>query len=216
MRAPFRPPALPRYRRAFLLVAIPLALIIGLVTLLPRVPSGFRRAGSGLTEAGSTRYAIVVDAGSTGSRVHVFKFSVLEGGVLDLDFDKFEQLKPGLSSHADDPAAAAASLAPLLDLARETVPADHHASTRVMVGATAGLRLLPDGKADVILGEVRAFLKRYPFAHPRDTDVSILSGASEGAYAWLTLNYLLGHLGQPELRTIAAIDLGTAADGWMG
>ena len=30
--------------------------------------------------------------------------------------------------------------------------------THVMVGATAGLRLLPDGKADVILDEVRAAL----------------------------------------------------------
>lgn len=32
-----------------------------------------------------------------------------------------------------------------------------------MVGATAGLRLLPDGKADVILQEVRDWLRKHPF-----------------------------------------------------
>lgn len=32
-----------------------------------------------------------------------------------------------------------------------------------MVGATAGLRLLPDGKADIILQEVRDWLRKRPF-----------------------------------------------------
>ncbi len=34
------------------------------------------------------------------------------------------------------------------------------------------------------------------------------AGADEGAFAWLTLNYLLGHLGEAEEKTVAAIDLG--------
>ena len=34
------------------------------------------------------------------------------------------------------------------------------------------------------------------------------AGAEEGAFAWLTLNYLLGFLGKSEDDTIAAIDLG--------
>ena len=35
--------------------------------------------------------------------------------------------------------------------------------TSIMVGATAGLRLLPDGKADIILQEVRDWLRKRPF-----------------------------------------------------
>lgn len=38
--------------------------------------------------------------------------------------------------------------------------------------------------------------------------VGIMDGASEGAYAWLTLNYLLGKLDQGPQATVAAIDLG--------
>lgn len=71
----------------------------------------------------ATKYAIVFDAGSTGSRIHVFKFEQ-DGGQLKLISDTFEQLKPGLSSYADDPAQAAASLQPLLETALKTVPAE--------------------------------------------------------------------------------------------
>ena len=153
------------------------------------------------------RYSVVIDAGSTGSRVHIFKFLTTSAGALDLQFDKFEQLKPGLSAHAADPQAAAASLKPLLALAQEVIPAALHASTRVSVGATAGLRLLPGDSAEQILQAVRALLKTYPF-QSSDADVKILTGADEGAFAWLTLNYLLGHLGEHEDKTVAAIDLG--------
>ena len=46
-------------------------------------------------------YAIVFDAGSTGSRIHVYKFT-RKNGHLELLFELFEQIKPGLSSFADD------------------------------------------------------------------------------------------------------------------
>jgi apyrase len=77
----------------------------------------------GSHESGGARFAVVFDAGSTGSRVHVFKFEV-ENGSLQLVSDTFEQLKPGLSAYPDDPEAAAASLKPLLDVAMKTVPGD--------------------------------------------------------------------------------------------
>ena len=34
-----------------------------------------------------------------------------------------------------------------------------------------------------------------------------MTGTDEGGFAWLTLNYLLGHLGQSNSNTVAAIDL---------
>ena len=66
-------------------------------------------------------YAVVFDAGSTGSRVHVVHFKESQG-VLELQNDALQHLKPGLSSYADDPEKAAQSLAPLLDFVLKTVP----------------------------------------------------------------------------------------------
>ncbi|KAI8110376.1 hypothetical protein M9435_002051 [Picochlorum sp. BPE23] len=168
----------------------------------PSVPTQVRNKDT----SEDSSYAVVIDAGSTGSRVHVFKFLHVRGE-LELNFDEFEQLKPGLSSYADNPEDAAKSLQPLLEKALATVPKSKQTSTPIMVGATAGLRLLPDGKADVILDHVTQYLKEYPFKFD-ENDVQILSGQNEGAFAWLTLNYLLGNLGRPYDETVAAIDLG--------
>lgn len=68
------------------------------------------------------KYAIVFDAGSTGSRVHVFRFDAGGAGELALVDDTFEQLKPGLSSFAKEPEKGAESLKPLLAIAMKTVP----------------------------------------------------------------------------------------------
>lgn len=94
------------------------------------------------SQTAGTRYAIVFDAGSTGSRIHVFKFNV-DKSDLTLISDTFEQLKPGLSSYADDPQKAAESLKPLLDTAMKTVPKNMQSQTTLSLKATAGLRLLP-------------------------------------------------------------------------
>ncbi|EFJ53213.1 hypothetical protein VOLCADRAFT_78871 [Volvox carteri f. nagariensis] len=153
-----------------------------------------------------TKYAIVFDAGSTGSRIHVFKFEQ-QDGQLKLISDTFEQLKPGLSSYADDPAKAAASLQPLLDTALKTVPAGVQGSTPISLKATAGLRLLPGDKAERILQAVEDLLKKQPFKLAPG-GVSIMDGKDEGAFAWLTLNYLLGRLSGTVSTTVAAIDMG--------
>lgn len=41
---------------------------------------------------------------------------------------------------------------------------------------------------------MREELRGYPFVFGEES-VSILGGADEGAFQWLTLNYLLGNLG---------------------
>ena len=55
------------------------------------------------------------------------------------------------------------------------------AETKIKLGATAGLRLLPEGKADIILNEVRKVLKTYPFQLDDATGVTILDGETSNA-----------------------------------
>lgn len=50
------------------------------------------------------------------------------------------------------------------------------AQTKVKLGATAGLRLLPDGKADAILAAVKSYLAKSPFELDQKTGVTILDG----------------------------------------
>ena len=148
------------------------------------------------------------DAGSTGSRVHVFEFKH-EGGQLVLLKDTFEQLKPGLgdAKWAAEPETAAASLQPLLKTAATAVPKRLQSVTPVELRATAGLRLLPGSQAEGILNAVRQLLTAGPFKLA-DDGVTIMDGADEGAYAWLTLNYLLGKAGKDAKELVGAVDLG--------
>ncbi|CAG2258153.1 ENTPD5_6 [Mytilus edulis] len=97
-------------------------------------------------------YAVVLDAGSTGSRVHVFQFK-RTSGPLKLVREVFEQVKPGLSSFADDPKKGAESIRQLLNIALAEVPSELQKRTPVSLLATAGLRLLGEGVADILLKE---------------------------------------------------------------
>eukprot|EP00879_Flechtneria_rotunda_P021719 GHRR01022903.1.p1 GENE.GHRR01022903.1~~GHRR01022903.1.p1 ORF type:complete len:473 (+),score=173.94 GHRR01022903.1:81-1499(+) len=161
-----------------------------------------------ISSSGTDKYVynIVLDAGSTGSRIHIFKFKQA-GAQLQLISDGFHQLKPGLSAYSDDPSKGAQSLKPLLQEAMQAVPAAQQSQTSLSLKATAGLRLLPGKKADDILAAVKTYLATFPFQLQADA-IGIMDGAHEGAFAWLTLNYLLGKLGQGPLNTVAAIDLG--------
>ena len=173
------------------------------------------------------RYGVVFDAGSTGSRVHAYRFRVEESGrrtdngggnnddgggagsaqKTELIDDGFFQIEPGLSSYSGKPDDAAASLKPLLESALKLVPAQERPKTCIELRATAGLRLLPGNAADAILASVRDVLASTEFELGTN-GVTVLGGAEEGAYAWVALNYLLGNLGGAFSSTAAIVDLG--------
>lgn len=156
-----------------------------------------------------TDYVVMIDAGSTGSRVHVYSFDTCVSPPRLLN-EEFKMLKPGLSSFDTDTVGAAKSLDPLLELAVKSVPKDKQGCTPVAVKATAGLRLLGKEKSDAILAEVRRHLEKdFPFAVVDGDGISIMEGKDEGVYAWITTNYLLGNIGTSEkLPTAAVFDLG--------
>lgn len=116
----------------------------------------------------SENYAVIFDAGSTGSRVHVFRFNEnLELLPIGNDIEFFMATKPGLSSYADDPKAAANSLEPLLEGAEGAVPKELQSETPLELGATAGLRMLKGDAAEKILQAVRDLVKNESTFHTK-------------------------------------------------
>ncbi|KAG8706480.1 Guanosine-diphosphatase [Ceratobasidium sp. 394] len=164
------------------------------------------------------QFALMIDAGSTGSRIHVYKFNNCNPTPA-LEYEVFKMIRPGLSSYMTDPSAAAQSLDELLDVAVRTVPKGLQHCSPVEVKATAGLRLLGHEVAQAILDAVRSRMQsRYPFpVSSRASAIEIMEGRDEGVYAWLTANYLLGTLGASTSAsksftdTYAVLDLGGAS-----
>ncbi|KAG5294735.1 guanosine-diphosphatase [Histoplasma ohiense] len=162
------------------------------------------------------QYALMIDAGSTGSRIHVYRFNNC-GPTPELEHEDFKMTEKkkggaGLSSYADDPEAAARSLDPLMEVALKSVPKEYQSCSPVAVKATAGLRFLGPETSDKILDAVRNRLETvYPFpvVSKENGGVEIMDGKYEGVYAWITTNYLLGNIGTKERTPTAAVfDLG--------
>uniref|UniRef100_A0A6E8VZE2 Nucleoside phosphatase n=1 Tax=Anopheles coluzzii TaxID=1518534 RepID=A0A6E8VZE2_ANOCL len=151
-------------------------------------------------------YAVVIDAGSTGSRVLAFEFhhGTLDGRLV-LDYELFEQSKPGLSAFAGRPEEGAASIGKLLDLAKRVVPEAKLSQTPLVLKATAGLRLLPPAQAEALLAACRELFKSSGFLVNAQS-VEIMDGTDEGIFSWFTVNFLLGKL--TGRNTVAALDLG--------
>ncbi|CAL5001937.1 unnamed protein product [Urochloa decumbens] len=158
------------------------------------------------------RYGVIIDAGSTGSRVHVIAYRAGAGALPQLDWARTASLKanPGLSSFAADPRGAGLSLAPLVDFARRRVPRERWADTEVRLMATAGLRLLDAAVAESVLESCRDVLRQSGFLF-QNKWATVISGAEEGIYAWVAANYALGTLGGDPHDTTGIIELGGAS-----
>ncbi|KAI6044915.1 nucleoside phosphatase family-domain-containing protein [Pisolithus marmoratus] len=163
------------------------------------------------TSSPLVQYALMIDAGSTGSRIHIYKFHNC-GPTPAFEYEVFKQIQPGLSSFAGNPQAAAESLDVLLQEAERVVPETLWSCTPVAVKATAGLRLLGARESGEILEAVQAHLEQqYRFAVPQRDGVVIMDGKDEGVYAWITANYLLDTIradSPADVSPYAVLDLG--------
>uniref|UniRef100_A0A8C0UWX4 nucleoside diphosphate phosphatase n=1 Tax=Cyanistes caeruleus TaxID=156563 RepID=A0A8C0UWX4_CYACU len=139
----------------------------------------------------SVFYGIMFDAGSTGTRIHIFKFAQQSRETPRLTHETFKALKPGLSAYADDVEKSGQGIKELLEVAKKEVPMELWKFTPLVLKATAGLRLLPGEKAQKLLEKVKEIFQASPF-FVRDNCVSIMNGTDEGISAWITINFLTG------------------------
>jgi Golgi nucleoside diphosphatase len=153
--------------------------------------------------ADALSYGVVIDAGSSGSRLFVYVWPPHSGDDRDLLQIRpllnpvdgkpiVKKTSPGLSSLNFAPNNATNYLRPLLDYAAEHIPKAKQRDTLVFVLATAGLRLLPERQSFALLENLRQNLPRlYDFIILPE-QIALIPGKWEGIYSWIAVNYVLG------------------------
>ncbi|XP_040893221.1 ectonucleoside triphosphate diphosphohydrolase 7-like [Toxotes jaculatrix] len=147
-------------------------------------------------------YGIVVDCGSSGSRVFVYYWPPHNGNphtLLDIrqmrDHDHkpvVKKIKPGISTLAKTPTQASDYLHPLLSFAAAHVPKNKHKETPLYILCTAGMRLLPESQQAAILEDLVTDIPlQFDFLFS-SSHAEVISGKQEGVYAWIGINFVLG------------------------
>ena len=150
---------------------------------------------SGLSVAGS--YYAVVDAGSSGSRLYLYKTSLDAQGnpiaeSIPLTGNK---VKPGISTLVNQLADVGQYIEPLLntletELNNKGIP---QSEVNFSLMATAGMRVESPNLQNAVYEEVRAKVKTMLPAVNIQYILTI-QGRYEGAFQWLSVNYLNGNL----------------------
>uniref|UniRef100_A0A8C5LGJ5 Ectonucleoside triphosphate diphosphohydrolase 3 n=1 Tax=Jaculus jaculus TaxID=51337 RepID=A0A8C5LGJ5_JACJA len=169
------------------------------------------------------KYGIVLDAGSSRTTVYVYQWPAEKEnntGVVSQTF-KCRVKGSGISSYEKNPQDVPKAFEDCMVKVKEQVPTHLHRSTRIYLGATAGMRLLRlqnETAANEVLASIQSYFKSQPFDF---RGAQIISGQEEGVYGWITANYIMGNFLEKNLwhtwvhprgvETTGALDLGGAS-----
>ncbi|KAI8613506.1 nucleoside phosphatase family-domain-containing protein [Chytriomyces sp. MP71] len=164
------------------------------------------------------QYGIVIDAGSSGSRLLIYSWKSFDhqnhdnsnriplierGSPMNDSQSWHKSINPGLSSLSSTPASLEATrryLEPLLSFASAFIPEYLQSSTPIYLLATAGMRLVKEDQRNLILQyaceTVMTFYK-FDVSGGCQRQFRVISGESEGIFGWVAINYLNGGFGDP-------------------
>lgn len=179
------------------------------------------------------KYGIVIDSGSSGSRVQIYKWpdpqyvakNTKDSHILESppkitqEANWTKKITPGISTFADKTGRIWSDhFKDLIEFAETIVPQDKYDDTPIFVLATAGMRLLsPKDQKRILKNTCSELKKNSPFVIRGCEDhVQIIDGEIEGLYGWLGLNYLMGQLddylpGDRVHESIGFMDMGGAS-----
>ncbi|KAF2813179.1 uncharacterized protein BDZ99DRAFT_411723 [Mytilinidion resinicola] len=162
---------------------------------------------------GKWRYGVILDAGSSGTRVHIYRWlhsDYARDSANETDLERLPALHtkkkwtlkkhPGISTFGDNPNEVGPEyLADLLQHALDVIPSDEVANTPIFLLATAGMRILPPLKQKALLEQVCTYARKTTeFLLPDcDLHIKVIPGETEGLYGWIAANYLLGGFDKP-------------------
>jgi hypothetical protein len=145
----------------------------------------------------------VIDAGSTGSRVHIYAY--------DLDETKSpihihelwnKKIKPGFATIEPNADTIDAYLTTLL----ASAPEQH---IPVYFYATAGMRLLSTSKQKKYYTELQNWFSKQDRWELKDAKT--ITGNEEALFDWLSVNYHLGNFESVQNQSVGVMDMGGAS-----
>uniref|UniRef100_A0A7C9APC4 Apyrase n=1 Tax=Opuntia streptacantha TaxID=393608 RepID=A0A7C9APC4_OPUST len=180
-----------------------------------------------LWSGGASNYYVVLDCGSTGTRVYIYEASVthMKNSNLPIVLKSYSggyrkpkgqsgraynrmETEPGLDKLVRNSTGLKSAIKPLLRWAEKQIPKSSHKTTSLFLYATGGVRRLPAPDSEWLLNHVWSVLKSSPFVCQREW-VKTISGMEEAYYGWIALNYEIKVLGSiPKKATFGALDLG--------
>ncbi|KAE8441278.1 hypothetical protein EG329_005544 [Mollisiaceae sp. DMI_Dod_QoI] len=183
---------------------------------------------------GKWRWGVILDAGSSGTRVHVYRWLNAARARQDAKSDDLlslpklqtkshytKKIKPGVSTFGDHPGDVGPEhLQELLDHALNIVPEIQVKDTPIFLMATAGVRLLEPVQQKALLSEICSYAQKHTeFSLPDcDLHIQVIPGETEGLYGWIAANYLLGGFDNPDQHnhgkghhTYGFLDMGGAS-----
>ncbi|KAF9358192.1 Golgi apyrase [Mortierella sp. AD094] len=162
------------------------------------------------------QFGIVIDAGSSGSRIHIYSWinpkhlndtapvrefigvlPTIEPGVESGSPKSSNwtlKTEPGIADFKERPEDVGEHLEPLLDHALKVIPESEIQHTPIYLLATAGLRLVQDDIREQILANSCKYIKEnYQFMIGDCKEhIKNITGEEEGIYGWVAINYLMG------------------------
>lgn len=160
-------------------------------------------------------FGVMVDAGSTGSRVFVYRWPRIQTGTRGLIVPETNaswalSVRPGINAFSERPSAAGQAVQTLFDFARGIIEEEgcvgRLSQFPIYLKASAGMRLLDFLERDQILTVVRAQAAVSGFLFDVD-NIRVISGEEEGIYGWISVNWFRGTMFDP-LDAPGVIDLG--------
>lgn len=226
--APFRKPTLAVVLSSSLLLQSFLILDRQAVSAAAVVVARRRSLDVGSAQADCRRsspsgdqYAVVIDAGSSGSRVHVYRWPRATAGRVESIPGAVQPLRPtlnirvGLETVAGDLTVVRQHVEQLLTNASRIVPPQLHRYTPVYFFATAGMREMLEQRMDELMTYVDGLMMDSdinPFSYDPVAGSRVLSGEEEAAFDWISVNYLLGNFAdKADKPLVGVVEMGGAS-----
>lgn len=141
-------------------------------------------------------YALVIDAGSSGTRAYLYEwkadFSVARGDDLVVIEKSNCKAKDKGIDKLTSKAEFIEKISPCINELQKLIPESRMKRAYIFLAATAGMRLLEardKTASDEIFGYIREYFKETDFLFKNDSQVRILTGQEEGNNAWISANY---------------------------